>query len=119
MKGFIRNILLDAFILWPAIIICIFNLKHSDYAENLLSFYGIILLVTGLLAMLSPDKLINESTPEKVKPKFRTTYSVASCFIECLVFASLGWYWVATGVLVACAATVGIDNRIRDKHKAI
>jgi len=117
MKGFIRNVLLDILVLWPAIFICLFDFKYSGYAENLLSFYGIFGLIAGVIISLAADKIVEESTLEKVQPKVRSIYSGASCLVEVLIFASLGWFWVASGVMVACIASISINDKIRAKFK--
>lgn len=117
MKGFIRNVLLDVLVLWPAIFICLFNLKYSEYAENLLSFYGVFCLISGVIVSLASDKIVEDATQEKVQPKIRSIYSGASCFIEVLIFASFGWFWVASGITIACIASLSINDKIRAKFK--
>lgn len=102
MKPFLKNLIHDI-VLWALLASCLLKAPHSQYAENALSFYGVFLLVMGVLVLFassSVSKKMADKSDYSPRGKLHTGYCVVTSLIEVLVMASMGWYWVASGFLV-------------------
>lgn len=96
---FLKHLIHDV-ILWVLLTVCILNLPYANYAENIVSFYGIILLVLGFFFIFIVNE-VAESVAEmkgfKPRGKFHQTYLNITTVAEITVVAALGWWWVTAG----------------------
>ena len=98
VKHFIRDI-----ILWVLLTTCFFNLPYANFAENILSFYGVFLLILGSLCLLVVEK-VGESLSQrkgfKPRGKLYSAYVHLTTVVEITLVASMGWWWVASGFVI-------------------
>ncbi len=88
---------------WFLIVISVLNNSYSAYAENVLSFVGVFLMVVAIIVLIGFDsvvKSIDKDPKYKPRSKFYKAYVALSSCVEVIVLASLGWYWVAAGFAV-------------------
>lgn len=102
-KSFIPHLAHDV-VLWIALYLAFTGVPpYAGFAENLVSFYGSFLFVLGVVGIFTikaaAQKTIDEGEYEP-RSKLRTTYSNVSTFVEVLVVAAFGWYWVAAGFVL-------------------
>jgi hypothetical protein len=113
---FTRNVAFDFMVLWPAIYIAIVDYHGLGvYAERIISFFGVMLLVVGV-AMIFPHKgVVRGGNVDNLKMTTpHHSYAVASSVIEISVFAALGWYWVAGGFTAMLIAMMVIRQEIEE-----
>jgi heme/copper-type cytochrome/quinol oxidase subunit 2 len=76
---------------------------YAAFAENLVSFYGAFLFVLGVVGIFAikhaAQKTIDDGEYEP-RSKLRNTYSNVTTFIEVMIVAAFGWYWVAAGFVL-------------------
>lgn len=102
-KSFIVHITHDI-VLWVALYLVFQGVApYAAFAENLVSFYGIFLFVLGIVGLFAikhaAQQTINDGEYEP-RSKIRTTYSNVTTFVEVLIVAAFGWYWVAAGFVL-------------------
>lgn len=110
MKKLIKNVLFDL-VLWGLIYFTI--IQGNSYAESALDF---IIVCVSFFAILIFTFVSKEMVLETAKKKDQTcklhrSYSNISTFFEVLVFASQGWYflasfWVVSALIGAWARSV-------------
>lgn len=96
---FLKHLIHDA-ILWVLLAICFFNLPYANYAENIVSFYGIFLLILGFFCIFIVNtvaKSISDKKDFKPRGRFHQTYVGITTVVEIAVMAALGWWWVTAG----------------------
>lgn len=121
VKNFIRDV-----VLWTLLAICILNLPYANYAENIVSFYGIFLLILGVFCILTFDKItVSFADKKDFKPrgKIHNAYRSITTFIEITVVAALGWWWVTAGFimfsLIMCAVRSKANELYEAKHATV
>jgi|ADGO01.1.fsa_nt_gi hypothetical protein len=117
MKRFLRHLLWDG-VLWALLAACFFQLPYSGYAENVLSFLGIFLLVLAVFCLFAVDKVaksIGEEAGYKPRGKVYKTYMFITTVAEVAVVAALGWYWVAAGFALYAIVMTAVRTEA-DKH---
>jgi hypothetical protein len=101
MKVF-KHLLGDA-ALWLLLLTCFFGWKYSHYAENILSFYGIFLLVLGMIGLFCINKVAEiKVRNSQCKPRgtIYNLYARTTTLLELSIVAAMGWYWVTAGFLI-------------------
>lgn len=96
---FLKHLVHDV-VLWTLLAICIFNLSYANYAENIVSFYGIFLLVIGFFSIFIVDKVaesISDKKDFKPRGRFHQAYVGITTVCEIAIVAALGWWWVTAG----------------------
>lgn len=99
---FIKHLVHDA-VLWTLLLICFFNLPYAHYAENIISFYGIFMLVIGTMCIFIVKKVAESLTKQKdFKPRGKAywMYCHLTTVFEVAVVAAMGWWWVAAGFVI-------------------
>ncbi|MCW6550371.1 hypothetical protein NFB56_16150 [Yersinia ruckeri] len=101
MKVF-KRLLGDA-TLWLLLLTCFFGWRYSHYAENILSFYGIFLLVLGMICLFCINKVAEIKVRDsQYKPRgtVYNLYARTTTLLEISIVAAMGWYWVTAGFLI-------------------
>lgn len=102
MMQFVKHFISDI-ILWVLLATCFFNLPYANFAENILSFYGVFLLILGSLGLFAVEK-VGESLFQrkdfKPRGKLYSTYVHLTTVVEIALVASMGWWWVASGFVI-------------------
>ena len=96
---FVKHLVHDV-VLWTLLVICILNLPYANYAENIVSFYGIFLLVLGffcIFAVSTVAKSISDEKNFKPRGKLYQAYVGITTVCEIAIVAALGWWWVTAG----------------------
>lgn len=118
MNGFIRQLSVDV-VLWFLLAVCILQLPFYEYAENIISFYGIFLMVVGSLIIFTyqgAGKKLGEKPDYKPRGKLRKSYGAITSFVEIGIIASMGWYWVASGFLIATIGLIMSHSAAEDAY---
>lgn len=122
---FVKHLIHDV-VLWTLLTICILNLPYANYAENIVSFYGIFLLLLGFFCIFIVNKVAESLTEKKdFKPRGRLyqTYVGITTVIEIAVLAALGWWWVTAGFtlysLVIYTARQKANELYEAKHATV
>lgn len=102
-KSFIFQLASDI-TLWFALYLVFTGVDpYANFAENLVSFYGSFQFFLGIVGIFAikavAQKTIDDGEYEPCS-KLRTTYSNVTTFVEVLVVAAFGWYWVAVGFVL-------------------
>lgn len=99
---FVKHFISDI-ILWVLLVTCFFNLPYANFAENILSFYGVFLLILGSLGFFVVEK-VGESLSQRKgfnpRGKLYFTYVQLTTVVEIALVASMGWWWVASGFVI-------------------
>lgn len=117
MKRFLKN-LFSTILLWLLVAVCLFNLPYSNYVENVLSFWGIFMLLISIICIVTATRMgksLSQDSSYKPAGKFYKSYRLFTTVVEVGVFAAMGWYWVAAGVLLFSIAIFTVFNEA-DKH---
>ncbi|MGL5727299.1 MAG: hypothetical protein ACRCYD_05535 [Plesiomonas sp.] len=122
MTQYIKHMLWDL-IIWVAIYTVFAGLQPwAGYAENGLSFIGVFYMVIGILLMLTYKHVAaaNKDDLEKFKPRpvWYSTYCVTSTMCEVVLFAVLGWYWVAAGWIIAAVGSRMFHDELQKLRSA-
>jgi len=99
---FIKHLIHDV-ILWTLLLVCFFNLPYSHYAENIVSFYGIFMLIVGVLCLFITAKIgasLAEKEDYKPRGKLYSAYVHITAVIEIAILAAMGWWWVTAGFVI-------------------
>lgn len=99
---FIKHLIHDV-IFWILILMCFFNLPYAHYAENIVSFYGIFMLIVGTLCLFVVNKVaegLAEKKDYKPRGKLYSTYVHITTVFEIAILAAMGWWWVTAGFVV-------------------
>jgi hypothetical protein len=107
---FLKAVAFRSFILWPAMYVAISNTYGLGiYAERLLSFFGVMLLLVGSLIIIGHEKeAARDGAKDRYnKPFAHRAFAITSIIIETCIFIALGWHWVASGfILVAIGSAM-------------
>ena len=107
---FLKAVAFRAMILWPVMYLAISNAHgFGIYAERLLSFFGVMLLVGGSIIILTSEKeAARDGAKDRYnKPFAHRAFSTTSIIVETCIFIAIGWYWVASGfILVAIGSAM-------------
>lgn len=98
VKHFIHDVLV-----WTLLAACFFNLPYANYAENILSFYGIFMLTLGSLCLLvvkKTAKSLSQGKNFKPRGKLYSMYVRVTTTVEIALVAAMGWWWVTTGFVI-------------------
>lgn len=111
MNRFLKNLASDLFIFWPIIG---FAVMGNEYAENALSFIGVLFLIIYVMSLFVVDDIAKKKIEkgEPLKAVYHKWYSIITTILETLVIASMGWYWVAAGFAIGLAVVMMVN----DKH---
>lgn len=99
---FVKHVIHDA-ILWTLLLVCFFNLPYAHYAENIVSFYGIFMLVLGLISLFVIEKvgeILASNKDYKPRGKLYSLYVHISTIVEIAIVAAMGWWWVTAGFVI-------------------
>lgn len=107
---FVKHMIHDV-ILWTLLLVCFFNLPYAHYAENIVSFYGIFMLVLGLISLFVIKKvgeILASNKDYKPRGKLYSAYVHTSTIVEIAIVAAMGWWWVTAGfviysLMISCA----------------
>lgn len=83
------------------IAVCWFKLPYAWAAENILNFWGILVLVVSFLAIFINPKNYQKKAddPEYEIPNlYRVAIMNLLVFIQFVILAAMGWYWIAGGL---------------------
>ncbi|AUR96311.1 TMhelix containing protein [Vibrio phage 1.223.O._10N.261.48.A9] len=113
-KRFIKNLAFDLLVIYPIIAMYFYGGDLSAYAENALSFLGVFVLIASTLGIFYVDSIAEtrKSEGEGKRTKLHSMYSSLSSIAEVVIFAMLGWYWVAAGFLIGTILTSMVDDRV-------
>lgn len=115
MQRFIKHFIQDL-ALWAVLFVAVYMPHpYSQYAENAIGFYGVLLLVLGAMIILVSDKLAQDFADDPKwgkRPKLHDIYAGVTTVIEIGIVAALGWYWVAVGFLFAYIASGTIRQKV-------
>ena len=96
MKKLLKQIIIDYFLY---LLIFLAIMKNSESAENILSFFIIVIgLLIALTTMLATSDSIKEVVEDQGKDYTSLSlryYGRISTVVEVSIFASQGWYWMA------------------------
>lgn len=101
MKVF-KHLLSDA-VLWLLLLTCFFDWKYSHYAENIISFYGVFLLILGAITIFYTNKVAEIKLRDpQYKPRgvIYNLYAGTTTSLKIAIVAAMGWYWVTAGFLI-------------------
>lgn len=116
MNGkFMKNVAFQALVIAPAILVAVTDFAGMAlYAERLLSFFGVLLLVCGLIAAGTAASTAKKDGSEDryQRSKAHLAFSTTVVVIEVCIFAALGWYWVAAGFMVSAISSAIIRAEI-------
>ena len=119
MKRFIKNVAIDAFILWPLIYFGLF--MQIDYAYNValalfwfLSIGGII----GSMGQLSSDDLMAKAR-KRHKPRLwiHKKYQAVTTVAEIAAMFAFGYFWLGGFYLVASIFIWSAKDKIEEEAK--
>lgn len=103
MKGWIKRVAVGL-VLWASIYAAIFmGEPYKIYGENIVSFFGILTLITGVLLMATKTSVALrhvDSGSVKARGKTLSAYVAIKTAIEIVIVVALGWYWVAAGFII-------------------
>jgi heme/copper-type cytochrome/quinol oxidase subunit 2 len=89
---------------------------YAAFAENLVSFYGVFLFVLGIVGIFAikhaAQKTIDDGEYEP-RSKLRTTYANVTTFVEVIVVAAFGWYWVTAGFVLGWLAVTSYRAEVK------
>lgn len=112
---FMKVVAFRTLILWPAMHFAISNdYGLGLYAERFISFFGVLMLVTGVLTVFAcKHQAKQDGAKDKyAKSKAHLAFTTASIIIETCIFASLGWYLVASGFMLVAVSSAMVCAEI-------
>ena len=112
---FLKVAAFRALILWPALYVAISNAYELGlHAERFISFFGVLMLVIGALTVFAcKHQAKQEGAKEKyAKSKAHLAFTTTAVIIETCIFASLGWYWVASGFMLVAISSAMVRAEI-------
>ncbi|MGL4753312.1 MAG: hypothetical protein ACRCXB_13070 [Aeromonadaceae bacterium] len=116
MKGWIKQIAVDS-VLWASIYAAIFmGEPYKIYGENIVSFFGILTLVSGVLLMATRTSVALkqvESGSAKTRSKTLSAYVALTTSVETIIVVALGWYWVAAGFVIGYMAMQSYHDEVK------
>lgn len=116
MKGWIKRIAVDS-VLWASIYAAIFmGEPYKIYGENIVSFFGILTLVSGIMLMATRTSVALkqvESGSVKTRSKTLCAYVALTTAIETVIVVALGWYWVAAGFVIGYMAMQSYHDEVK------
>lgn len=99
MKRFVKHVVFD-FGLWVLLLVCLFKMPYANYAENILGFLGVFLLILATLCLFAVKQVaqnISKDSDYKPRGSFYKGYMFVTSCVEIAIVAAMGWYWVAAG----------------------
>lgn len=105
--------------LWFLLAVCFFNLPYAAYAENVLSFLGVFLLILAIICLFIVTTVAKSIAKEpKYKPRgsFYKGYMFFTSFVEIAVVAAMGWYWVAAGFALYAIVMTSVRTEADKLH---
>lgn len=112
---FMKAVGFRVLILWPAMYFAISNAYGFGlYAERLLSFFGVMLLLGGSLIILRcDDEAARDGSKDRYnKPFAHRAFATSSIIVETCIFIALGWYWVASGFMLVAIGSAMVRAEI-------
>tara|TARA_R110002012_G_scaffold151494_1_gene311422 strand:- start:731 stop:1078 length:348 start_codon:yes stop_codon:yes gene_type:complete len=113
-KRLIKSITFDFTVFYSLIAIYLFGGSLSPYAENALTFFGGFILVISVFSFFMIDRMVEARLKRdaKKKTKVHMHYTVISTIFEVMLFAALGWYWMAVALILPCVIDSVIEDRM-------
>lgn len=113
-KRFLKNIIFDLAVIYPIMALYFFNDSLKVYAENAISFLGVLLLVVGTLSIFMVESIADSirKDGEGKRTRCHAWYEYISTAIGVIIFAMLGWYWVAVGFLLVAIISSIVDDKL-------
>ena len=112
---FLKVVAFRALILWPALYVAISNAYGLGlYAEQFISFFGVLMLVIGLITVFACKHLAKQGGAKEkyAKSKAHLAFTTIAIIIETCIFAALGWYWVASGFMLVAISSAMVRAEI-------
>lgn len=112
---FLKVVAFRAFILWPALHVAISNANGLGlYAERFISFFGVLMLVIGVLTVFACKHQAKQGGAKERygKSKAHLAFTTTAIIIETCIFAALGWYWVASGFMLVAISSAMVRAEI-------
>lgn len=107
--------------LWFLLAACFFQWNYHEMAENLISFYGIFLLLLGILCLFTTNHVAKQLAKDPdFKPRnalFKSYVWVTACIEICIV-AAMGWYWVTAGFVLFSIAISNVRSTALKERNA-
>lgn len=118
MKRLIKHAVWDL-ALWFLLVVCFFNLPYATYAENILSFLGVFLLILAIICVFAVKQVaqtISKEPDYKPRGSFYKGYMFFTSCVEIAVVAAMGWYWVAAGFALYTVAMTSVRTEADKLH---
>lgn len=118
MKTFIPFVMYSVLLL--AFYAALGDTQYAVYAENYISFIGVILLVGAVAGIITHDRTIKkgiENPDYKASSSLKSSITILIRIFAAVVTAMSGWYFVATGFLLYTLVCLVQDDHIQ-KGKA-
>jgi uncharacterized membrane protein len=112
MSRVLKHLVIDL-ALWFLLAVCFFKMPYANYAENVLSFLGVFLLILAticLFAITTVAKSIAKEPKYKPRSGFYKGYMFLTSCAEISVVAAMGWYWVAAGFALYAIVMTSVRN---------
>ncbi len=118
---FLKVVAFRALILWPALYLAISNTYGLGlYAERFISFFGVLMLVIGVLTIFACKYQAKQDGAKEryAKSKAHLAFTTTAIIIETCIFAALGWYWVASGFMLVAISSAMVRAEIEKVEAA-
>lgn len=117
MKRFIKNVAIDAFILWPLIYFGLF--MQNVYAYNMAVAFFWFMSIASIIAsvgLLSSKDLLDKSVARYKKPLWiHHKYQVVTTFCEIAVMFALGYFWLGGFYLTATLFRTAAKEKVEEE----
>lgn len=117
MKRFIKNVAIDAFILWPLIYLGLF--MQNVYAYNMAMAFFWFMSIASIIAsvgLLSSKDLLDKSVARYKKPLWiHHKYQVVTTFFEIAVMFALGYFWLGGFYLAAALFRAAAKDKVAEE----
>lgn len=119
MKRFIKNIAMDAFVIWPLIYFGLF--MQVEYAYNVaLAFFWFISIggIIGSMGQICSDDMMKKAI-ERHKPQMwlHKKYQVITSVAEIAAMFAFGYFWLGGFYLVATLFIWSAKSKIEEEAK--
>lgn len=119
MKRFIKNIAMDAFVIWPLIYFGLF--MQIDYAYNVALALFWFISIGGIItsfAHLSSEDLLKKQI-ERYKPQLwiHRKYQIITSTAEIVAMFAFGYFWLGGFYLVATLFIWSAKSKIEEEAK--
>ena len=117
MKRFIKNVAIDAFILWPLIYFGLF--MQNAYAYNMAMAFFWFISIGGIIVAISTiasNDMLQKAVAKYKKPLWiHRKYHAVTSFCEIAVMFALGYFWLGGFYAAAVIFTMAMKEKVAEE----